>query len=319
MHPLDLLAAVALDAVLGDPEWFPHPVRYVGRLIHNLETVTRRCWRNERIAGTVTILVTILITAGVVWGSLAIARMAGSWVERIVTVAWVYLGISARCLSDEARRVDRDLRRNDLPAARQSVARIVGRDTQSLDASGVSRAAIESVAENTVDGILTPLFFAALTGPIGLWIFKAVSTGDSMIGHMNERYRRFGTVAARLDDAANFIPARLAPLLFALAALLTGNRAVSAWHVAWRDRHHHDSPNAGIPEAAMAGALGVRLGGPVTYAGEPIEHVPFGAEYPPPEPRQLRSARVMLWGVTILGTALAAGTAVLMILARTYV
>lgn len=319
MHPLDILAAVALDAVLGDPEWFPHPVRYVGRLISGLETVTRRCWRNERVAGTVTILITILITGGVVWGSLAIAQMAGAWVERIVAVVWVYLGLSARCLSDEARRVNRDLRRSDLPAARQSVARIVGRDTQSLDASGVSRAAIESVAENTVDGILTPLFFAALAGPVGIWVFKAMSTGDSMIGHKDERYLRFGTVAARLDDAANFIPARIAPALFALAALLTGNSAASAWRVAWRDRSHHDSPNAGIPEAAMAGALKVRLGGPVTYGGETTEHAPFGAEYLPPEPRHLQPAIVIMWGVTILGTALAVGAGVLIILARTYV
>jgi adenosylcobinamide-phosphate synthase len=257
----------------------------------------------------VTILATIGATAGVVWGTLALARMAGPWAERAVAILWTYFGISARSLSDEARRVARDLRRDDLPAARRSVARIVGRDTEALDASGVSRAAIESVAENTVDGILSPLFFAALTGPVGLWVFKAVSTGDSMIGHKDERYRRFGTVAARLDDAANFIPARLAALLFALAAGLTGNRASDAWRVAWRDRRHHDSPNAGIPEAAMAGALGIRLGGPVTYAGETVEHAPFGAEFPPPEPRHLGRAMGMLWTVTLLGTALAAAAA----------
>lgn len=317
MQPVDLLAAAALDALLGDPEWFPHPVRGVGRLIGGLETLTRRAWRNERLAGTVTILLAIAVTAGTVWATLAAARALSPWAERALGILWVYFGLSARCLSDEALRVDRDLRRGDLGAARRSVARIVGRDTQSLDASGVSRAAIESVAENTVDGILTPLFFAGLAGPVGIWVFKAISTGDSMIGHRDERYRRFGTVAARLDDVANFIPARLAPPLFALAALATGRSAAGAWRVGWRDRHHHDSPNAGIPEAAMAGALSIRLGGPATYEGESIEHAPFGAEFAPPEPRHIRPAVAVLWGASAAAVALAAGAAHFVRLATT--
>jgi adenosylcobinamide-phosphate synthase len=307
MHPLELLAAVILDAVLGDPEWFPHPVRYVGRLIATLERWTRGAWRNERLAGTVTILVAIAVTGGVVWGTLAAARAVHVWLGHVVAVGWTYLGLSARCLADEGWRVYRDLARGDLAAARQSVARIVGRDTATLDESGVSRAAIESVAENTVDGILTPLFFAGLGGPVALWVFKAMSTGDSMIGHLDARYRRFGTVAARLDDVANFVPARLAPPLFAAAALLTGHSAVSAWRVAWRDRRHHASPNAGLPEAAMAGALRVQLGGPSVYDGEVVAHEPFGGEYPLPGPRHVRAAVVVMWVVTALGAALALG------------
>lgn len=305
MHPLELLAAVILDAVLGDPEWFPHPVRYVGRLIAALESGTRRVWRNERLAGTVTILVTIAVTGGVVWGTLVAARLVNVWLGHVVAVAWTYLGISARCLADEGWRVYRDLVRGDLAAARISVGRIVGRDTATLDEAGVSRAAIESVAENTVDGIITPLVFAGLGGPVALWVFKAMSTGDSMIGHMDTRYRRFGTVAARLDDVANFLPARLAALLFAAAAFLTGNSALAAWRVTWRDRRHHASPNAGIPEAAMAGALRVQLGGPTVYEGEIIEHEPFGGEYSLPETRHVRAAVVMMWMVTALGAAVA--------------
>lgn len=307
MHPFELLAAVLLDAVLGDPEWFPHPVRYVGRLIAALERGTRRLWRNERLAGTVTILVAIAITGGVVWGTLAAARAVNVWLGHGVAVLWTYLGLSARCLADEGRRVYRDLARGDLAAARQSVARIVGRDTAALDEAGVSRAAIESVAENAVDGILTPLFFAGLGGPVALWVFKAMSTGDSMIGHLDERYRRFGTVAARLDDVANYAPARLAVPLFAVTAFLTGHSAAESWRVAWRDRRHHASPNAGLPEAAMAGALRVRLGGPAVYDGEVVEHEPFGGEYPLPATRQVRDAVVVMWGVTALGAALAIG------------
>jgi adenosylcobinamide-phosphate synthase len=319
MHPLDVLVAVALDAALGDPEWLPHPVRYIGRLINALERFTRRRWRNERVAGTLTILGVIGVTAGVVGGSLVVVGIFGcAWLMHVVVVAWTYLGLSARSLADEARRVQRDLGRGDLAAARCSVARIVGRDTQTLDAAGVSRAVIESVAENTVDGILTPLFFAALGGPVALWIFKAISTGDSMIGHKDERYLRFGTAAARLDDAANFVPARLAAFLFALAALFTGHHAADAWRVAWRDRGHHDSPNAGIPEGAMAGALRCRLGGAATYGGVAIDHPPFGAEYPPPEPWQIRSAIVMMWVVALLGTLLAASASAGVQVAQTY-
>lgn len=309
MHPVDLAAAVALDVLLGDPEWLPHPVRQIGRLLSGLESLTRRLWRNERVAGTVTILAALAVTAGVVWGTLAAARLAGETAERVVGVIWVYLGLSARCLSDEARRVYRCLTACDLPAARNAVGRIVGRDTAALDESGVSRAAIESVAENTVDGILTPLFFAAIGGPVGLWVFKAMSTADSMIGHKDARYIRFGTVAARLDDAANFIPARFSAGLFAVAAAVAGKSARDAWRVAWRDRHHHDSPNSGIPEAAMAGALRVRLGGPVQYGGERVEHHPFGEEFRAPGRADVRSAIVVMWWVTLAGAALALAAA----------
>lgn len=304
-----LLCAYLLDLAVGDPDWFPHPVRGIGRLIQGGERVTRRWWRNERLAGALTVVWVVSVTGLVVWGSLRAAAWAGAGWYDAVAVGWLYLGLSTRSLSDHVRQVARDLRAGDLPAARRSVARIVGRDTAALDASGVSRAAIESVAESAVDGVVAPLFFAALGGAPLLWIFKAVSTCDSMIGYKDARYRRFGTVGARADDVLNFVPARLALCLFPLAALLTGASARGAWHIAWRDRRHHASPNAGIPEAAMAGALHVRLGGPASYGGEMEDKPYFGAEFEPPQPRDVARAIRVMWIVSLLALGVAVGLA----------
>jgi adenosylcobinamide-phosphate synthase len=302
--PLELIAAFALDLVFGDPEWFPHPVRGIGWLIARFETLTRRHVANERRAGVLTVLLTLTVTGAVVSGSCLLAGRIHPWAGHAATIGWLYLGFSVRSLADYTRRVAVDLRNNSLEAARRSVARIVGRDTATLDASGVSRAAIESVAESTVDGILSPLFFAVLGGPVLLWVFKATSTCDSMIGHKDARYLRFGTFGARLDDVLNYVPARLAFLLFPAAAWVTGGRPKACWIVAWRDHGHHASPNAGIPEAAIAGALGVRLGGATAYEGEVIDKPPFGGEFRAPQPADISVALRIMWAVSLLGLLL---------------
>lgn len=302
--PLELGAAFTLDLLLGDPERFPHPVRGIGWLIAAFEALTRRHLRNERAAGAVTVLLTLAVVCGAVAGTCLLGAWAHPWVGRAVTIAWLYFGFSARSLSDHVRRVLRDLVHGTIEAARRSVAAIVGRDTARLDAGEVSRAAIESVAESTVDGVLSPLCFAVLGGPVALWAFKAVSTCDSMIGHMDERYIRFGTFGARLDDVLNYLPARLAFVLFPAAALLTGRDATSCWRVARRDHRHHASPNAGVPEAAMAGALRVRLGGPTAYDGELVDKPPFGAEFRRPAPADIAPALRIMWTVAMLGLAL---------------
>lgn len=302
--PLELAAASALDALIGDPRWLPHPVRGIGWLIHTFESLTRRRVANERAAGVLTVLLTLLVTVAVVGGTTLAAGRVHPWAGHVVTVAWLYLGFSTRSLHDHVRRVVCDLREPTLDAARRSVGYIVGRDTARLDASEISRAAIESVAESTVDGILSPLFFAVLGGPILLWVFKATSTCDSMIGHKDERYIRFGTFGARLDDVLNYLPARLAFLLFPTAAFLTGGNAATAWRIARRDHTHHASPNAGVPEAAMAGALGIRLGGPTVYEGETVDKPPFGAEFRPPLPEDIPVALRVMWAVSLLGLVL---------------
>jgi adenosylcobinamide-phosphate synthase len=302
--PLELAAAFALDVLFGDPAWFPHPVRGIGWLINTFETWTRKRIRNERAAGVVTVLLTLAVTGAVVAATCLLARRAHPWAGHAVTVGWLYLGLSTRSLSDHVRRIMRDLTLPTPDAARRSVGHIVGRDTARLDAGGISRAAIESVAESTVDGILSPLFFAVLGGPVLLWLFKAASTCDSMIGHMDARYIRFGTFGARLDDVLNYLPARLAFFLFPAAAGLTGQNAAAAWRIARRDHGNHASPNAGVPEAAMAGALGVRLGGPTTYEGEVVDKPPFGAEFRPPQPDDISAALRLMWVVALLGLAL---------------
>jgi adenosylcobinamide-phosphate synthase len=180
----------------------------------------------------------------------------------------IYYGLAARCLAKETEVVIHYCEEEDLEKARRDLSHIVGRDTQNLAPEQIYRACIETVAENTTDGIVAPLFYAALLGPVGMWVYKAINTLDSMVGHRSARYEKFGWASARVDDAANFIPARLTFLLLSLAAFLMGQKGGQAWRMGWRDGRKHPSPNAGWSEAAMAGALGVQLGGPSTYAGQ---------------------------------------------------
>lgn len=298
--PLLLVLAFALDALLGDPRWLPHPVRGIGYVIARGEKVTRRLLRNEYAAGMFTVVLAVGGAALAVWLSLWLCARISPWLEAAVHAAWLYLGLAARGLAQAGERVSGALAAGDLDSARTALGDIVGRDTAPLDEAGISRAAIESVAENTVDGILSPLFFALIGGAPLLWAFKAVSTCDSMIGYRTDRYLRFGRVAARLDDAANWLPARLCLLLFPLAACLCRAFPVSCLRVAWRDRILHASPNAGIPEAAMAGALRVRLAGPAWYGGEREDKPFFGAEYPDPSRGHIPRAIAHMWTLSLL-------------------
>ena len=265
------LAALAIEARFG---WPPalyarigHPVGGFARLIGwcearwNTGAPARR-----RLLGVATIVILVAVAAGVGWVLQMMAeRIAGRWAWVLVALLAVP-GLAQRSLHDHVRAVADPLAAGDLPAARAAVARIVGRDTKTLDEAGVSRAAIESLAESFCDGVVAPLFWLLLLGLPGLWAYKAVNTADSLIGHREARWRDFGWAAARLDDVANLVPARLAGLLVCLA----GGRALgprAGFAAMRRDARRHASPNAGWPEAAMAGVLGVRLGGEVAYDG----------------------------------------------------
>ncbi|HBC87951.1 MAG TPA: cobalamin biosynthesis protein CobD [Lentisphaeria bacterium] len=303
---IDLIFAFGLDLMLGDPEWFHHPVRFIGALINWLERITRRIFPNERVAGTITGLLTVIVSGLVVYATIRLANLADPVLGRIAGIVWLYLGLSARSLADSAHQISDDLYRGDLPAARKSLSCIVGRDTKNLNESEISRGAVESVAENTVDGILTPIFFAFIgsfmpfcAAPM-MWAFKGMNTCDSMIGHKDEKYIRFGTFSARLDDVANYVPARLCYILFPIASLFLGYSPEKSFAVALRDSKNHDSPNAGIPEAATAGALEVRLGGTTYYDGLPHEKRPFGAEFLPPGKLHIRRSVHLMWAVTVL-------------------
>lgn len=271
-HPLALLLpALLLDAAIGDPVWLyrrvPHPVAIIGRLIAWLERRLNRPQRSTRDRmwrglGTVIVVVGLAAAVGV-----AIARLAAylrwGWVIELVLVAIL---IAQRNLFDHVRRVASALREGGLAPVARPVAHLVGRDPASLDRHGVARAAIESLAENFSDGVVAPVFWFALLGLPGLLAYKAINTLDSMIGHRNARYAAFGLVAARLDDAVNFIPARLAGLLMcAAAAFVPSARPLAALRTMVRDARYHRSPNAGWPEAAVAGALDLALAGPRQY------------------------------------------------------
>lgn len=302
-----LPAALAVDLVLGDPRWLPHPVRALGAWYALVE---RRLWRDAWLAGAAGWLA-VVVPAVVVAGGLAwLAGRWHPWAGWGIAALAVWLAVAARDLADHAGRVQRPLAAGDLPAARGAVGMIVGRDTADLDEPEVARAAVEAVAESAVDGVVAPLCWAGaglvLGGPAGAaagaWLFRAANTLDSAWGHRDARYRRYGWLSARADDALAFLPARLTALLL----VLLGGRPGAALRCWWADAHRHASPNAGRAEAAMAGALGVRLGGRNRYDGEPHDGPLFNAAGRPPAAADIgRSVRLML-AVTVAATALLA-------------
>ena len=272
-----LLAALLIDAIIGDPPrlWriVPHPVMVIGRVIGFLDAKLNRAHRSSldrrlRGAAVALSLAGAAVALGLAMTGLRRATTWGWGLEIVLT--WTL--IAQKSLFQHVRAVADGLDRGGLAGGRWAVARIVGRDPQSLDEFGVARAAIESCAENFADGVVAPVFWYVLFGFPGLLLYKTANTMDSMIGHLNERHRDFGMIAARLDDLLNLVPARLAALLLVNAsAFLPGANPLMGWLVMWRDHGHHRSPNSGWPEAAMAGALGLALAGPRRYPGYSVE------------------------------------------------
>ncbi len=263
-----------LDFVIGDPQNWPHPVRWIGNLISATQRAVRRYCHSDRslrIGGAVMWLVVVGVTWAVSWGVLALASEIHPWFGWLVEIWMIFTVLAGRCLANAARDVERPLRAGDLAESREKLSWIVGRDTSQLQPEQVNRAVVETVAENTVDGIIAPLFFLFLGGAPLAMAYKAVNTLDSMVGYKHEKYRAIGMVSARLDDIANVIPARLSWLLLSIAATLCRYDGYRALHIGWRDRYNHSSPNCAWSEASVAGALGIRLGGPNDYFGERVE------------------------------------------------
>ncbi len=280
---LILGAAFALDLLLGDPTYRLHPVRCIGHTVCFLERQLRRMHLSGLLGGGLLVLLTLIVTLGVYLGFAEIARRCGGWVLWIWRVYLTTSCIALRDLIDHVRPVAAALRAEDLSRARTAVQRIVGRDTKRLGPAEVARATVETVAENFVDSFLSPLFWyiagavalrsiAPATGALAALVaYRTINTLDAMVGYRSERYLLFGRAAARLDDIMNFIPARLSVPLLSLSAGLCRQDGRGAWRVALRDRKKHVSPNAGHPESCLAGALHVRLGGPVTYPHGSVE------------------------------------------------
>jgi adenosylcobinamide-phosphate synthase len=257
---LEVLAGVALDLAIGDPQWMPHPVRAAGWIA----SVSERFWRKTRLPLRISGLLFWLSVTGI---SVFAVWITVPWAD----IYWIYALLACRDLDVEAARVVGALKRGDERDAREKLAWIVGRDTAALDEPEILRATVETVAENLSDGVIAPLFYLAIAGPAGMAAYKVINTLDSMVGHKNDRYREFGMVSARIDDVANFVPARLTAILIWIAALLPGFDARRALCITLRDGGSQPSPNAGYPEAAVAGALGVQLGGLNFYNGVPSQ------------------------------------------------
>ncbi|MBB3323078.1 adenosylcobinamide-phosphate synthase CbiB [Atlantibacter sp. RC6] len=267
-------AAWLLDCWLGDPQHWPHPVRVIGNFINRVQRAVRRVCRSDlslKLGGALLWLTVVGATWAAAWAVLALAYGLHAWLGVALEIWMIYTLLAGRCLGDAAREVEKPLRAGDLAQSREKLSWIVGRDTSQLQPPQITRAVVETVAENSVDGVIAPLFFLLLGGAPLAMAYKAVNTLDSMVGYKHQKYRAIGMVSARMDDIANFIPARISWLLLALAAKLCGNDYRSALHIGWRDRRNHSSPNCAWPEATVAGALGIRLGGPNDYFGERVE------------------------------------------------
>ncbi|NIQ01208.1 MAG: cobalamin biosynthesis protein CobD [Nitrospinaceae bacterium] len=302
-----LALACVLDLLAGDPRIFPHPVRGMGRTALILEWTTRRWIPFPMAAGAVTTLGLIAITGSCAWGVLWILREIHPLLEMGGSVYLVYTCVSIRGLFDESRPVADYLLAGRLDKARQSLSQIVGRDTDNLNESQILRAAVETVAENTVDGIVAPLFYACLGGPVAALVYKAINTLDSLFGYRNETYEWFGKFPARLDDAANWIPARLGGGVMVLASWICGLKGSGAWLIMLRDGGKHPSPNAGIPEGVMAGSLGVRLGGPSNYKGMRVEKPYIGDHLRDIEIQDIHRCHDTMWVTSLISLLLFEG------------
>ena len=299
-----------LDLLFGDPAWLPHPVVAMGRYIERFECSIRarlpKTPKGELWGGALLALSLPLLTLTTTLGACLLARHIHWGAELALQTFWCWQALAAKGLATESKNVYNALKTRDLPAARTAVARIVGRDTERLDAEGVAKAAVETVAENFSDGVAAPMLCMFLGGAPFALMYKSINTMDSMVGYKSEKYLYFGRISAKLDDIANFLPSRIAALFLIVATALTGQDVKSAWRVWRRDARKHLSPNAGQTEAACAGALGVQLGGDAWYFGEKHEKAALGDAKRPCVPEDILKTNRMMYCASVLLCAVCA-------------
>ncbi len=321
IYTLQIFSALFLDFLFGDPRWYPHPVKGIGLLCRTSEKITRRLIKKPILAGSFTVAIVLSATGGLVFFLLTACYAVSSLLGDITAILLLYTAFAAKDLMRHSMAVYNCLvHDSDLDSARVAVGRIVGRDTQTLSESEISKACVETVAENMVDGITAPFFFAvffSLFSPylgmtaigwstVGAFVYKGVNTMDSMIGYKNDKYIYFGRMAARVDDFVNFIPARISSLLLIFAAFILKLDYRGAAKIFFRDRLNHSSPNAGHTEAAVAGALGIRLGGPLPYSGTIVDKPFIGDDNHEIEADDIKTSNKLillgafLFGVTVL-------------------
>lgn len=309
-HIIATLAGFLLDLLFGDPYWLPHPIRLIGNGISFLEkkllgskteekhTTKEQELRRGVVLAAAVLSSTVLVTAVILVLAYEVHAVLGVLVESIMT----YQILATKCLKVESMKVYKELQKGDLTAARKAVSMIVGRDTEKLDATGVAKAAIETVAENTSDGVIAPMIYTAVGGPVLGFFYKAVNTMDSMVGYKNERYLYFGRTAAKLDDIVNYLPARISALLMIAACFFLGKEfdGKHAWYIFKRDRYNHASPNSAQTEAVCAGALGIRLAGNASYFGKIVEKPYIGDAVRAVETEDIRRANRLLYATAVL-------------------
>ena len=302
-----LLTGYVLDLIFGDPRQIYHPIRIIGNLIAVLEKGIRQVFpktsKGELAGGTVLVVLVVLICTAVPAALLGLAAWIHPAVYWLLASFWCWQILATKSLKTESMKVYAPLKEGDLPAARRAVAMIVGRDTERLTEEGVAKAAVETVAENTSDGIVAPLIFLALGGPALGFFYKAVNTMDSMVGYKNERYLYFGKTAARLDDVLNFLPSRISAWLMILAAAFLGMDGKNAKRIYLRDRRNHASPNSAQTEAVMAGALRVQLAGDAWYFGELYKKPTIGDPFRAVEPEDIVRANRLMYLTSALALA----------------
>ena len=301
---LPVIAGFVLDLIFGDPVWLYHPVRMIGHLISGVEKIIRSLFPSgktgERIGGGLLVVIVVAVSMAVPGGILYLAYHISFYLGLAVESFMCYQILATKSLKVESDRVYQEIQTGDIARARKAVSMIVGRDTERLDEAGITKAAVETVAENTSDGVTAPLIYIMLFGAAGGFFYKAVNTMDSMVGYKNDVYRYFGTAAAKLDDVLNFIPSRFTALLMILAAYIVGLDGKNAFKIWKRDRLKHASPNSAQTEAVCAGALRVRLAGDAWYFGVRHEKPFIGDDLRKIEPYDICRSWRLMFGSEIL-------------------
>ena len=303
-----IVAGFILDLIFGDPHWLPHPICLIGNLIGFLEKNLRRLLAPGKTAlllgGALMVVIVISLSYVVPYAVLMLAEQASPWLRFALETVMFYQIFATKCLRDESMKVYTALHNNDLEDARVKLSWIVGRDTKELTAEEVTKGAVETVAENTADGIIAPMFYMFIGGAPLAFLYKGINTMDSMVGYKNDKFLYFGRCAAKLDDVANFIPARITGILMILASYFLNMNAAGAWKIFWRDRYNHLSPNSAMTESVTAGALNIQLGGDHYYFGKLVHKDTIGDNIRPVVAEDIVAVNNLLYMTAVISLLL---------------
>ena len=303
-----IVAGFILDLIFGDPHWLPHPICLIGNLIGFLEKNLRRLLAPGKTAlllgGALMVVIVLSLSYAVPYAVLMLAEQVSPWLRFALETVMFYQIFATKCLRDESMKVYTALHNNDLEDARVKLSWIVGRDTKELTAEEVTKGAVETVAENTADGIIAPMFYMFIGGAPLAFLYKGINTMDSMVGYKNDKFLYFGRCAAKLDDVANFIPARITGILMILASYFLNMNSAGAWKIFWRDRYNHLSPNSAMTESVTAGALNIQLGGDHYYFGKLVHKDTIGDNIRPVEAEDIVAVNNLLYMTAVISLLL---------------